>query len=310
MSTPLIVPYRRHPLSCALPTYEQPQLDELTESIKRHGLRHRIIVHQGMILDGWNRLNACVAANVAPEFRELTENESAASVVLNNNIDRRDLTKCEKAFAVVDIFFIVNDIWSVSTHALVPEGSSAAPLHWSQATVWKQTKAQLAARVGVKPRMMQDVLRIRARGEKILVDAVRSGEISVEEAAPMVAFDMDGQYMSLQNHREGKAAKKAKLVVKKREEAAARSEKKRASKVRSIESNHVDESTVADATDPPSPGNGAKFTNLRALVCETESRLKALCDALGDSRLIAGCEGDAAGLARACQEYLALMESR
>ncbi len=126
----------------------------------------------------------------------------------------------------------------------------------------------------------------------------------------MVAHDMDGQYHCLQNHCEGMASKKAKLVEKKREEAAARAEKKRASKVRSIESNHVDESTVADATDPPSPGNGAKLPNLRALVCETESRLKALCDALGDSRLIAGCEGDAAGLARACQEYLALMESR
>ncbi len=71
MSTPLIVPYRRHPLSCALPTYEQPQLDELAESIKRHGLRHRIIVFEGMILDGWNRLMACAAADVSPDFREV-----------------------------------------------------------------------------------------------------------------------------------------------------------------------------------------------------------------------------------------------
>ena len=113
---------------------------------------------------------------------------------------------------MVDILFTVKDIWSISTHAFVPEGSSDAPRHWSQATVWKQTKAQLVAREGVKPRMMQGVMRIRARGEKIVVDVVRSGEISVEEPARMVAFDMDGQYTSLQNHREGEVAKKAKRV--------------------------------------------------------------------------------------------------
>lgn len=217
MSTPLIVSHRRHPLSCALPAYPEAQLNELAESIKRHGLKHKIVLCEGMILDGWNRLMACSIAEVPPDFRELMANESASFVVLTNNIDRRDLSKAEKAFAVVDIYFIVNGIWSRSTHGSAAEGSSAAPLHWSQSTVWKQTKAQLAARAGVKERMMQNVLRIRAKGEQRVIDAVRRGEISVEDAVPLVGLDIDGQYHSLQNHCEGKAEQKAKRVEEKRD---------------------------------------------------------------------------------------------
>ena len=57
---------------------------------------------------------------------------------------------------------------------------------------------------------MQNVLRIRAKGEQRLIDAVRRGEISVEDAVLLVGLDIDGQYHSLQNHCEGKAEQKAK----------------------------------------------------------------------------------------------------
>lgn len=310
MSTPLIVPYRRHPLSCALPTYEDVQLNELAESIRLHGLRHKIVLFEGMILDGWNRLLACSIAQVSPDFRELLADETAALVVLVNNIDRRDLTKSDKAFAVVDIYFFVNEIWSRSTHKSTHEGSSAAPLHWSQATIWRQTKAQLAARAGVKPRMMQDVLRIRARGEQRIIDAVRSGTISVEDASPMVGLDIDGQYMMLQNHCEGKAEQKAKRIEKTREEAAVRAKKKRPRNERSLESPQVDESTTLEAVDVPFIRNSVTLPRLRALLCETESNLNELCTALADTNMIAECNSGCAALAATCREYLTLMDSR
>ena len=305
MSTPLIVPYVRHPLSCALPTYPEAQLTELAQSIKRHGLRHKIVMCEGMILDGWNRLLACALAEFPPAFRDLKEDETAAFVVLANNIDRRDLSKSEKAFAVADIFFIVNGIWSNSSHAFAPEGSSAASLHWSKATIWKQTKVQLAARAGVKPRMMQDVLRIRARGEHCIIDAVRSGEISVEDASPLVSLDMDGQYGSLQNHCEGKAEQKAKRVETKREEAAARAELKRARADRSLP---PPRDNASDAEAAPLTERSAPSSRLRAMMCEAEVNLNALCEALADNNLIVECKKDSAALAAACREYLTLMD--
>lgn len=306
MSTSLIVPYGRHPLSCALPTYKETQLNELADSIKLHGLKHKIVLCDGMILDGWNRLMACGMAQVAPDFRELMVDETAAFVVLANNIDRRDLTKVEKAFAVVDIFFIVNGIWSRSTHDDAPHGSSAAPLHWSQATIWKQTKAQLAARAGVKPRTMQDVLRIRSRGEQRIIDAMRSGEISVEDAAPMVGLDIDGQYLSLQNHCEYKKEQQAKRVEKKREEAAARAEKKRACAEGSVVRQADELSAMEGAANSPLTRSSTELQNLRMLLRQSEMSLNSLCDVISGSNVLDSCESDSTALAAACREYLAL----
>lgn len=310
MSTPLIVPYRRHPLSCSFPAYPEAQLNELAESIKLHGLKHRIISCEGMVLDGWNRLMACSIAGVTPDFRELAVNESPAFVVLANNIDRRDLSKAEKAFAVVDIYFIVNGIWSRSTHGSDAEGSSAAPFHWSQATIWPQTKAQLAARAGVKERMMQNVLRISAKGEQRLIDAVRSGEISVEDAVPLVGLDIDGQYYSLQNHCEGKAEQKAKRVEKKREEAAARAEKKRARDVGSGALQADEPSTMEGEANSPLTGSGTALQQLRALLRQSEMSFNASCDAISGSNMLDSCESDSTALAAACREYLALTGDR
>ena len=305
MSTPLTVPYCRHPLSCALPAYPEAQLNELADSIKLHGLKHKIVLCDGMILDGWNRLMACGIAQVPPDFRELMADESPAFVVLANNIDRRDLSKAEKAFAVADIFFIVNELWSRSTHQTPTGGSSAAPLHWSQATIWKQTKAQLAARAGVKERMMQDVLRIRLRGEQRLIDAVRRGEISVEDASPMVGLDIDGQYHSLQSHCEGKAEQKAKRVEKKREEAAARAEKKRA-RDEGSGARHEDElPTMVAEANALLTSSGTELQNVRALLRQAEMSLNTLCDAMPGSNVLDSCERESAALAAACREYLA-----
>ena len=310
MSTPLTVPYRRHPLSCALPAYPEAQLNELAESIKLHGLMHKIVLCDGMILDGWNRLLACGIAQVPPDFRALMADESPAFVVLANNIDRRDLSKAEKAFAVVDIFFIANELCSRSTHETPLQGSSAAPLHWSQATIWPQTKAQLAARAGVKERMMQNVLRIRAKGEKRLMDAVRRGEISVEDAVPLVGLDIDGQHHSLQNHCEGKAEQKAKRVEKKREEAEVRAEKKRARDERSG-ARQVDELSTNDgAENSLLMGSAAELQNVRVLLRQSEMSLNALCDAISGSTVLDLCESDSTALAAACREYLALTGNR
>lgn len=316
MSTPLIVPYRRHPLSCALPTYPEAQLHELAESIKFHGLKHKIVIAEGMILDGWNRLRACSVAKVPPDFRELLADESAAFVVLANNIDRRDLSKSEKAFAVADIFFIVNALWSRSTHEIPVEGSSAAPLVWSKATIWKQTKAQLAARAGVKERMMQDVLRIRGRGEQRLIDAVRSGDISVEDAASLVAFDIDGQYRALDLNTATKANRKAKRVAMKRSEASARAESKGsrhdttespALGARSIDTHEA--SDVESTAHAAANKRRAAALHVSALMDETSWRLGKICEALTGSTLISQCEHDSAALAAVCHAYLALVEA-
>ena len=57
-----------HPLANIFPLVEGPDFDELVADIREHGLHGPIVLHEGMILDGRNRLRACIAAGIEPTF--------------------------------------------------------------------------------------------------------------------------------------------------------------------------------------------------------------------------------------------------
>lgn len=55
-----------HPLSGIPNLLTGPEFEALVEDIRSHGLREPIVLLDGMVLDGRNRLRACVAAGVEP----------------------------------------------------------------------------------------------------------------------------------------------------------------------------------------------------------------------------------------------------
>jgi ParB-like chromosome segregation protein Spo0J len=56
-----------HPLAEIFPFIEGDDFDELVKDIRERGLRERIELLHGRILDGRNRYRACVAAGLIPE---------------------------------------------------------------------------------------------------------------------------------------------------------------------------------------------------------------------------------------------------
>lgn len=59
-----------HPAAELFPMIKDAELGLLVEDIVEHGLREPILVYQGLILDGRNRLRACEIAGVEPRFVE------------------------------------------------------------------------------------------------------------------------------------------------------------------------------------------------------------------------------------------------
>jgi hypothetical protein len=55
-----------HPVADILPMLEGQELTELAEDIKKNGQRLPIIIHEGWLLDGRNRLQACKLVGVKP----------------------------------------------------------------------------------------------------------------------------------------------------------------------------------------------------------------------------------------------------
>ena len=91
--------YDLHPLCSLFPRMSGAEFDSLVSDIKANGLRDSITTHEGLILDGGNRIRACHEAGIEPHFREF-EGESIVSYVLSMNLHRRHMTAGQQAAIV------------------------------------------------------------------------------------------------------------------------------------------------------------------------------------------------------------------
>src|SRR5262249_57530891 len=89
-----------HPLSNMFPLMQGEEFDALVEDIRKNGQREPIVPCQGKVLDGRNRHNACLAAEVGFKISK-HEDDCAyigdpAAYVISKNVHRRHLTAEQK----------------------------------------------------------------------------------------------------------------------------------------------------------------------------------------------------------------------
>ena len=176
--------YTRHPLSARFSPITERQLTRLAASIGAVGQIDDVILLNGQVLDGWGRALACEQIGIAPRVRLLDSDSADVEIVLARNLMRRVMGDSARAMSVVDLYFDKNQVDSLSG-----EGSSAAPpsrVRWTEFTVWRLTKQQLADLADVSVRLMQDALRLRQCGAPDVLDAVRSGQIPLETAMELL----------------------------------------------------------------------------------------------------------------------------
>lgn len=91
--------YPPHPAASIFPMMEGDELQELAEDIEKHGLAEPIKLHDDQIIDGRNRLRACLQVGVKPRYETAAVNGSPADYVFSANYHRRHLTEGAKQMA-------------------------------------------------------------------------------------------------------------------------------------------------------------------------------------------------------------------
>ena len=92
---------KRHPLSESWPPLRETELLTLRESIAAgFDPHHPIVLHEGMVLDGWHRYEAAQAAGVEPVFVDYAGADPAGYVIARHR-GRRNLSVAEMGEAVV-----------------------------------------------------------------------------------------------------------------------------------------------------------------------------------------------------------------
>jgi ParB-like chromosome segregation protein Spo0J len=92
------VKLKNHPYADLFPMMSATELEALATDIVANGLLQPVILYQGTVLDGRNRLSACGRAGVEPQFTEFDGDDAAAlALVISLNVQRRDLTGAQRA---------------------------------------------------------------------------------------------------------------------------------------------------------------------------------------------------------------------
>ncbi|WP_083246741.1 MT-A70 family methyltransferase [Mesorhizobium sp. SEMIA 3007] len=185
-----------HPLAELFPMLSEQEVRELADDIVTYGQRHPIVLLDGQVLDGRNRLAACRFADVEPVFIDY-DGEDPLGFVLSLNLHRRHLSESQRAMVaaqIVDWDFGMNQATAGSAN--LPTREAARRLSISQ-------RAVIAAK------------RIRDHGTEELVEAIRDGRVSVHAGEALSDLAVEAQ-------REVLAREEKQIVARAKEIRAAR----------------------------------------------------------------------------------------
>jgi hypothetical protein len=161
----------------------QEELSALAADIKAHGLRQPVVMHQGKVLDGRNRLLACERAGVAPRFVQWRGKESPAAWVVSQNLHRRHLTDGQRKFIAGE----VQKLYAEEARARMEEGRnqySSPTADLRQGTRALTSAARAARDLGVSVRGVEQAKRVSEKAP-VLKEAVLAGVASLDAAAAL-----------------------------------------------------------------------------------------------------------------------------
>lgn len=169
--------YPPHEAANLFPMMAPKDLDDLAEDIRANGLMHPIVVFDGAILDGRNRLKACKKAGVKPRFDTLDKCDSPTAYVLSANKHRRHLSKTQLAFVAERSL----ELFEAEAKGRMVAGGGDPKAGKEIIPDPGQARDHAAKAVGVNPRYVSDAKRIRKEAPEVARMAERN-EVTMSQA--------------------------------------------------------------------------------------------------------------------------------
>lgn len=165
-----------HSLCLALPDMSAEAFQALVEDIRANGLRHDVVLHEGLILDGRHRYRACLECGIEPRFVTFDGGDPLAFVI-SENVTRRHLNESQRAMVA-------------SRLANRPVGRTVNSANLQNKIV---TRDQAAKLLSVSDRTIANAARVREQGVPELIAKVDGGAITVHEAAKIASLNPKAQ---------------------------------------------------------------------------------------------------------------------
>jgi ParB-like chromosome segregation protein Spo0J len=165
--------FKVHPAANLFPLMDGTAFDGLVKSIRENGLRVPVTVFNDLVLDGRNRIRACVAAGVEPRFVQFEGGDPIKHVVALN-LDRRHLSESQRAMVAAKL-------------ANLPRGAN------QHAQVCASSQTAAAGMLNVSRRSVQKAREVLDAAVPEVVQAVERGDLAVDAAAKVAGLDAQEQ---------------------------------------------------------------------------------------------------------------------
>jgi len=199
-----------HPIAGIFPAMEGPEFMALINDIKETGLKDKITLYEGKILDGRNRYRACREAGVRPAFEDF-DGDDPVGYVTSKNLVRRHLKTSQRSFSAAKLANL----------------SQERPSKKRQLAALTQDEA--AKLFNVPKRSVQRAGEVVRNGVPLLQDMVGRGAIGIAPAAALATYyrdkpDQQRKIVSRSTNFVRKAAKAAQRreIVRRRKTASAK----------------------------------------------------------------------------------------
>jgi len=208
--------YDRHPAAELFPMMHEDELEKLAADIGANGLREPVVLYEGQILDGRNRLRACELAGVEPRFVEWDGEGSPLAFVLSCNLHRRHLDESQRSVIASRAKEMFKDEAAerqrsrqfgrriANPPSEVIEGQKpristvGVNLHRPE-----RSNSQAARMFNVSEKSVAFANRVLASGHEQVIAAVEGGSISVSDAAAIVKLPKPRQRELLGTRKRG-----------------------------------------------------------------------------------------------------------
>jgi hypothetical protein len=100
-----VLPVKVHPIANIFPMMSDEEFAGLKADIEANGVRDDIVFQNGLLIDGRNRMAACIALGIEWEGHaaELDPDTNAVAYIVSHNIHRRHLTESQRAMIAAEI---------------------------------------------------------------------------------------------------------------------------------------------------------------------------------------------------------------
>lgn len=170
-----------HPAASLLPLLEGDEFEELVADIQEHGQRFPVVFHDGQLLDGRNRVRACVRLGIKPKQVDWNGGGSPVAYVVSANLRRRHLTPSQRAMVGADTL----PMFKAEAKEHQKKGGGSGPSGRAKMPKPTESRKEAATAVNVSPRYVSTAARVKAERPD-LAEKVRSGEITLPAAAKIV----------------------------------------------------------------------------------------------------------------------------